>query len=377
MSAPKLIPQQEIARLVHDLKTPLAAMHTAAELISNDPLTHTQQHHLTTLKDEICNLQELATIILHAQTATPSEQDAPISHSHERPARSVHEQLRHIVDLYAPQAKHAGLNFVHRWSTDAMSAYATNANALQRILGVLIDNAIQHTNAGTITLSAHIKYTDHQPHVVVDLKDSGSGLTTEQAGLLNAPSPSSSENGNGIGLWSTRCLARELGGDMRLIKNSEYGACFEILLPLHETTKSQSTSASQADQNRNLRTPLKGSVLVVDDNKANRHLLEAVFSSFGLDVKEAANGMEALRIQKETPADLIFLDLNMPEMNGSETLKQMMQNGDKKPKAYFAITASVPPEQRPQLLQDGFTQILEKPVNPPALYSILESALRP
>ncbi|MES0869637.1 hybrid sensor histidine kinase/response regulator [Pseudovibrio sp. SCP19] len=371
MPAPKPAPKQDIARLVHDLKTPLSAMKTASDLIAQEPLSDQQHHHLNTLQKAIGSLEELTGIIL--QTHTEPETHQTGTHPIEPEAKPLLEQLTYIVDLFSPQAESSGHTLTHRWSRDAMSAYQTHSDELQRILAVLVDNAILYSNTGTITLSTHIKFSNHEPNIVVTLKDAGPGLSSEQASHLDAaPTPKRKSDGHGLGLWSARHLACENGGDLRLITNSEHEASFELILPIQEVEKNR----QQAPASQNItRSALSGSVLVVDDNEPNRELLAAIFSSFGLMVRTADSGKQALKMQEETPSDLIFLDLNMPEMNGAETLTQMQTNGYTRAKACFAITASIAPEDRPALFQQGFTQILEKPINPSALYSLLESTL--
>ena len=372
MSAPKPTPEQDVARLVHDLKTPLSAMKTASDLIAQEPLSTQQRHHLNTLQTAIKSLEELTGTILCTRTQTEHHSDTAIKAEPE--ARSLQEQLTYIVDLFSPQAESSGHTLTHRWSHEAMSAYQTHSDELQRILAVLVDNAILYSNTGTITLSAHIKFSNHHPGIVVTLKDAGPGLTHEQASHLDAaPTTKRKSDGHGLGLWSARHLACDHQGDLRLITNTEHATCFELVLPIFEIEQTQQPSPTPQNMKR---SELSGSVLVVDDNEPNRELLAAIFSSFGLTVRTANSGKQALTVQSEAPSDLIFLDLNMPEMSGSETLNQIQANEHAKAKACFAITASIAPEDRPTLFRQGFTQILEKPINPSALYSLLESTLQ-
>ncbi|GHB27938.1 hypothetical protein GCM10007094_15470 [Pseudovibrio japonicus] len=372
MPSSKPASRQDIARLVHDLKTPLSAMRTASELIAQEPLSDQQQHHLNTLQSSISSLEELTGTILHkyARSQSHNASAEPVDPK----SKPILEQLKYIVDLFSPQAERSGHALDYRWSHEAMSAYQTRSDELQRILAVLVDNAILYSNAGTITLSAHIKFSNHQPNIVVTLKDAGPGLTPEQVSYLDAPrTPKRGSDNHGLGLWSARHLARNHNGDLHLITNAKHEACFELLLPIQEipqTDKSSPTSRISP------RSALSGSVLIVDDNKPSRELLGAIFSSFGLKVRSTDSGKQALSLQEETPSDLVFLDLHMPEMSGHETLHQMKTNAQDNAKAYFAITASIAPDERPILLNQGFTQILEKPVTPSALYSLVESTLQ-
>ncbi|KZL21754.1 Autoinducer 2 sensor kinase/phosphatase LuxQ [Pseudovibrio axinellae] len=364
-------PKQDTARLVHDLKTPLSAMKTVSDLIAQEPLSNQQQHYLETLQKALSSLNELTNQLLSSHSHTQTHHGT--ASRAETAPKSILEQLVYIVDLFSPEAQSSGHTLTKRWSRDAMSAYTTHSDELQRILAVLVDNAILYSNPGTIILSAHIKFSNHTPNIVVTLKDAGPGLKPEQASRMDAaPTLQRKADGHGIGLWSARHLACEIGGDLRLITNSKRETCFELILPLQEIQREKQPAAEATVATR---SELSGSVLLVDDNTANREVLAAIFSSFGLLVRTANSGKQALELQQKTPADVIFLDLNMPEMDGSQTLRQMIASGLTKPKACFAITASVAQQERPRLFQEGFTQILEKPINPSALYSLLESTL--
>lgn len=374
MPARKAVPAQHVARIVHDLKTPLSAMHTAADLIAAEPLSTQQSKHLGTLQAAITALEQLTTSILQSpETETDGTPDHPEDILH---PLILQQQLAYTVDLFAPQAERSGHTFIFRWSQSAMSAYRTQADELQRILAVLVDNASLYSNPGTITLSAHIKFSSHKPFVVATLTDQGPGLNSKQVACMDAPGgPKRRSDGHGLGLWSARQLACEHGGDLRLITNTPEKSCFELVLPIMELSEDRNPATSEESSHRAAKVPLEGTALLVDDNEANRTLLHAILSSFGLHVHTAHSGQHALDLLPHTPVDLMFLDLNMPGLSGLETLKKISDSDHQMPKAVFAITAGIPAEERPTILQQGFAQILEKPINPIALYGTVESAL--
>ncbi len=357
MPAPQQAAKQDVARLVHDLKTPLAAMQTASDLIAHEPLSEQQLHHLNTLRSAINSLEELTAEILCAKP----------------PARSVLEQLAYITNLFTPQAQQSGHTLVQLWNSKSLSAYQTQSDELQRILALLMDNAIRYSNKGPITLSAHVQQSHHTPVLIVTLTDSGPGLTQIQVANLSKTAPAlGAPDGHGLGLSSACNLALECRGNLRLIANTPEEACFELSLPV---TVGQNLAHTSETPEKVQVTPLAGSALVVDDNAPGRELLAAVLSSFGLSVQEAESGEQALEMQQQTPSDLVFLDLNMPEMSGTQTLQALRKRNLVASKAVFAISASIPSAQRSQLLRQGFSEALEKPVNPPALYELLRNTL--
>ena len=375
MSANKAITTQNLKRIVHDLKTPLAAMHTAADLIAIDPLTGQQQKHLATLQTAITTLKELTHSILQS---SPIEGNEPqTTEQNYSNSLTLHQQLEYTVDLFAPQLKRSNHNLVCRWSENTMNAYYTKSNELQRILSALIDNASLYSTPGTVKLSAHIKFQSDKPFVVAALSDQGPGLTSEQADQLNTSQPpKQNKNGHGLGLWSAKQLANESDGHLHITTNSSQQTCFEIVLPIQELTPPKRLETPEEPSPELIKAPLKGTILIVDDNEASRALLQTILLSFDLKVQAVQNGQSALSALSRTPFDVILLDLNMPNLSGVQTLEKIQKaNFPQKPKAIFAITAGITTEEHQSLLNQGFKKILEKPITPLTLYSTLKNVL--
>ena len=106
------------------------------------------------------------------------------------------------------------------------------------------------------------------------------------------------------------------------------------------------------------------SILVVDDNEINRMLLNAQLTNIAANITEAKDGIEALVLIKQTPFDLILLDLNMPRMNGKEVMQYLKENSIilNKNTPIIAITAHASPEQLSSLSDIGFSGYLIKPI---------------
>lgn len=102
-------------------------------------------------------------------------------------------------------------------------------------------------------------------------------------------------------------------------------------------------------------------ILVVDDKQSNRELLVQMLSQVGFEVRVARNGQEAIVIWEKFEPNLIFMDMQMPVMNGYEATKEIKATLKGKATAIVAITASVFDEQKPEILSCGCDDIIYKP----------------
>jgi CheY-like chemotaxis protein len=361
-----------ISVLLHDLRTPLSAMRTAVEIIETDPTTPRQASALRTLEMAIDALLSMTTEGLAGGGVLPA--DAP---------RGVVGVIRSVADLFAADARARGL--YSRCEIDAaLDAHAVaDPLALRRILSVLYDNALKYTGEGGIALTARLACEEAGPFALVGLADTGIGIPEEERPLLfrarrRGELARGTASGSGLGLWSAARLAATQGGRLALAGSSPAGSRFELRLPLVDGGAAGARTAGDVPGARglaNIRQVARRRLLVVDDNEANRRMMEAMLGAFGCDTVLAEGGEAALALLRQGERfDAVLLDINMPGLDGVATLAGIRARPETRFLPVIGITAATLAD-RPGLEAAGFTGLMEKPVLPAVLFAALDRAI--
>ncbi|WP_249692032.1 hybrid sensor histidine kinase/response regulator [Stappia sp. WLB 29] len=364
-----------VAVLLHDLRTPLAAMRTAAEMIGADPTTQRQASALRTLEMAIDALLSMTTQGLAG--ATPEDEDAC----------DVATDILSVCELFSAEARVRGLTERRDIAGGLANYRVADPLALRRILSVLYDNALKYTAEGGLTLTARVGGEGNgagAPELELSLADTGIGIPDEERGLLfrarrRGELARDTATGSGLGLWSAGRLAVAQGGRLELAESSPAGSRFSLRLPLRPFegggTVRGSGKPRGARERPNIRCLVRRRLLVVDDNEANRRMMEAMLGAFGCDTLLASGGREALELLAREPVDAVLLDINMPGMDGIETLAEIRGRGDAAARLpVLGITAATLSTREREDLS-SFDLLLEKPVLPAALFSALDRAI--
>ncbi|WP_428698744.1 response regulator [Stappia sp.] len=374
-----------ISVLLHDLRTPLSAMRTAVEIIDTEPTTPRQTSAIRTLEMAIDALLSMTAEGLSGAQA-PRADDA----------RDLVGIIRSVTDLFAADARARGL--ASRCEiAGALDAYSVaDPLALRRILSVLYDNALKYTGEGGIALTAALVPGGARPAVAIRLADTGIGIPPEERPLLfrarqRGDLARGTASGTGLGLWSAARLAAAQGGGLTLFESSPQGSCFELRLPLLAPAADVTGARDPEGEDRpatgwaagwraggaargNVRPVARRRLLVVDDNEANRRMMEAILGAFGCDTVLAESGEAALERLAEEPFDAVLLDINMPGMDGVATLAGIRARTATARLPVIGITAATLAD-RPGLEAAGFDALMEKPVLPAMLFSALDRAI--
>ncbi|QGZ35053.1 hybrid sensor histidine kinase/response regulator [Stappia indica] len=368
-----------VAVLLHDLRTPLAAMRTAAEMIGADPTTQRQASALRTLEMAIDALLSMTTQGLAG--TTPEDEDAC----------DVATDILSVCELFSAEARVRGLAERRDIAAGLANYRVADPLALRRILSVLYDNALKYTAEGGLTLTARVGGEGARegggagaPELELSLADTGIGIPGEERGLLfrarrRGELARDTATGSGLGLWSASRLAVAQGGRLELAESSPAGSRFSLRLPLRPFEGGGAVRGNGKPGGRrerpNIRCLVRRRLLVVDDNEANRKMMEAMLGAFGCDTLLASGGREALELLAREPVDAVLLDINMPGMDGIETLAEIRGRGDAAARLpVLGITAATLSAREREDLS-GFDLLLEKPVLPAALFSALDRAI--
>ncbi|MGC9375452.1 MAG: ATP-binding response regulator, partial [Bacteroidales bacterium] len=232
---------------------------------------------------------------------------------------------------------------------------------------------------GYIKISTSINnISEGKIELLIKVKDTGIGIDfKQQEKVFNVFEQMEGQDnkrygGTGLGLAISNKLAGLMNGKILLESKKNNGSTFT--LKLHHVEVAGDTDEQKAELNSGKEKinfkPAK--ILIVDDNENNRKVLQLKLKKYNFEIFEATNGNQALLILKNTLPDIMFVDLNMPEMNGYELYKKICENDTLKNIPAIAVTAYTLEHDEEKVLNAGFDGYVSKPVDFKKIFRILK-----
>ncbi len=354
-----------LAKLSHEIRTPIAAILGFAELLV--PHDDGDQEKISAIRRNAKKLIELINNILDLSKVEAGQLKV------HRESLSPAQLLEELRSSKTAEASQKSLKLSVLIDNDVPLRITSDPIRLRQILMNLVANAIQFTDQGSIVLSTRLIAKSKQ--ICFEVIDTGIGISAEQQTRLFM---SYEQGGSGLGLVLGQRLAHALGGKITVRSEIGRGSAFAILLPCEpvDETKHVAVSATGANKLEASFASLDDAacaqrecprlrVFVVDDRRDSRHLLKQFIERSGDEVVVAENGRQALEVMAGQTSggeafDLVLMDLQMPELDGLETTRQLRSLGHVLP--IIALTASSRGDEREHCLQAGFTDFLTKPI---------------
>ena len=351
--------QKAKARLLtvmsHEMRTPLNGILGSADLIARDPLTDRQERLLRAVRfsgelllSHVNKVLELSR--LDSDQAAPRDEDFDL----DALVTGIAESLR-------PAAMERGNDLTASFPRKALGAVSGDKRAVQQCLVNLLGNAIKFTRDGDISVEVERVGGDE---VEFRVADTGLGIPEDHLDrifeeFVTIDTDYARENpGTGLGLPITRKLVVTMGGSIEVDSIEGEGSMFIMRIPL-----------PRADAPVVLPTPDAGPVavaprhvLVVEDNRVNRMIIEDMLKELGCTFESAENGDDGIALARAGRFDLLLLDISMPGKDGIETLAGIRALGGPGAAARaVAITAHAGAEDRARIL-GHFDDMLTKPI---------------
>jgi len=274
-----------------------------------------------------------------------------------------------LIVVNRQSAKQKGLKLKLELDIDSPLIIRGDPTRLRQVLNNLLSNAIKFTDSGFVSLkisSNHINDTNCS--IVFEVTDTGIGISNEQQGKLFQAfsqadnSMSRRYGGTGLGLYIAQNIVSLM--DSHLNVKSEYGSGTVFKFTLN-TTLARPEEQVQLSSSQIINLPTgalkKYWALIVDDTATNLYLMETVCQKFGLPYMTATNGQEAVDLAKEFKFDLIFMDIQMPIMDGYTAIREIRKLETAESTQIIALTASAMQEDVEKALGAGSTGFLPKP----------------
>lgn len=235
---------------------------------------------------------------------------------------------------------------------------------LSQILYNLIGNAVKFTSEGHVRLQIS-KAGKNKIDIVVE--DTGIGIEKESLSKIFEPFYQArninAKQGTGLGLAICKRLIEMLNGRVSVTSTLGIGTKFHVKLPLVESEVSlvQGTTSLKSEESKKPPKFTGLSTLIAEDNATNQLIITKMLELLNINYKIAENGQEALRLIEEETFDCVFMDCQMPVMDGYEATKQIRTKGLQIP--IFAMTANAAEENVDQCLAVGMDGFISKPIS--------------
>ncbi|BAY50270.1 multi-sensor hybrid histidine kinase (plasmid) [Scytonema sp. HK-05] len=355
---------QFLAHMSHELRTPLNVILGFTQLMGRDgSLTLQQQEYLDTINHSGEHLLNLINDVLEM-----SKIEAGRTTLNEN-SFSLYNLLDSMQQMLRLKAESKGLQLVFELATDLPDYIHTDESKLRQVLMNLLGNAIKFTQAGSVTLRVIWERTNEQTtfsHLVFQVEDTGLGIAREELKRIFEPfvqteTGRSSQEGTGLGLPITQKFVDLMGGEITVDSRLGEGTIFRFYVHASAVAADQLQAQTPSQQVIGLEPgqPVYR-ILVAEDKRENRQLLIKLLRPVGFQVQEVTNGQEAVSLCKSWSPHLIWMDMQMPVMNGFEATKEIKALGGQSP-VVIALTGSAFEEDRMAALSIGCDDFVRKP----------------
>ncbi len=363
-----------LANMSHELRTPLNAILGYAQLVARDEsLARDHRESLETILHSGEHLLSLINNVLNLSKIEAGQMKLQPG------AFNLLELLSGLGQMFNIQARAKGLDFVVQRRSALPELIYTDQQKLRQVLINLLGNAVQYTAVGQITLTVWTTHRSGQQTILyLVVEDTGVGIAPADLERLFLPFEQSGyllqeAEGTGLGLAICKQFVQLLNGHLHVESQVGQGSRFTVEIPVSVVS---TPPPSLVPERRiiGVRPNPDASairVLVVDDQPANRQMLELLLGRCRLDVVSVSNGRDALEMTELWRPHLIFMDMRMPIMGGMETTRRLraMPQGQSVP--IVALTASVFEEERKCILAGGCDAFISKPFREEDIFKLL------
>ena len=341
-----------LATMSHEIRTPLNGILGMADLLADDRLDAGQRQKVGVIRSAGDLLLDVINDILDFSKLESGAVEFNVS------SFRLDEVVDLVAEMMRPRAQAKGLLF--EVSCPSVNV-TTDPVRLRQILVNLVGNAIKFTEAGKIQLSTTIGEAPGGASCLqICVTDTGIGMSEQTIGKLfrefeqGDPSINRRFGGTGLGLAICKRLIDTMGGTIEVSSKQGEGSTFKLKLPCQVTVADAVAPVEQPQVRRS------GRVLVVEDNAVNRQVAEGLLQKLGMQVSLAENGAQAIEMVNAQQFDLIFMDMQMPVMDGLSATRALRAEGCAIPIA--GLTANAFASDRADCLAAGMDDFVSKPV---------------
>ncbi len=377
------IKSEFLANMSHEIRTPMNGMLGMMQLLSDSPLSSEQRGFVdTALRSTEQLLNIINDILDFSKIEAGKLQLARVEFS----PRAV---VSDVIKLFTPKCQQKNIGISLNIADEVPALIMGDPTKLNQIISNLVGNAVKFTDEGYINVSCRFR----AGYLTLEVKDSGIGIEPDAHktifdSFIQADGSSTRRySGTGLGLAIVRQLVELMAGNIELSSVPDEGSTFTITLPVEAIAPQQESSDNNtqmepfvtSEKNKSIvNTGQKTHILVVEDNKTNQRVITTMLGKLGYQPEVVDNGKEALSRLLESRYALIFMDCQMPVMDGYQTTRLIREMVAKGEIDYLirivAMTGNALEGERERCMEAGMDDYIAKPVRLSLLKKVLENA---
>nr|WP_086940517.1 aerobic respiration two-component sensor histidine kinase ArcB [Thaumasiovibrio occultus] len=354
-----------ISTISHELRTPLNGIVGLSRMLLDSQLSEEQRMHLRTINVSAITLGHIFNDVIDMDKFDRRKMELSPK------AINFREFVGEIGSLAQLMTEQKGLRFEIDELSELPACVEVDDTRLRQVLWNLISNAVKFTKEGGVNLSVSADMQDGLAEIVFEVEDSGIGIPDDELDNIFAMYYQVKQEGSnlhalgtGIGLSVSRQWVQLMHGDITVSSELGHGSTFNVTITVpvaNQCVSGEDTSLPVATR------PLQ--ILLVEDIELNITVACNLLESLGHNVKVARDGFQALEHYQPEEFDLIFLDIQLPDMTGFDIAQQWHLQYSHLP-PLVALTANLLKDKQ-EYLDKGMVDALSKPLNVKAIGQVL------
>lgn len=351
-----------LANMSHEIRTPMNGILGMIDVMTQSIEDNEQKENLEIIQKSAQSLLVLINDVLDYSKIESGKMQL------EKIDFDVKQLVEYSVKLFAFQGKERGLKILCEFDEDIPDRLTGDPLRLRQVINNLVSNAVKFTSRGCIFVEVKIlECLERELVLRFVVRDTGIGMPKEKIEcLFNSfeqidSSTTRKYGGTGLGLAIVKELTELMNGNIKVESQINKGSSFIVDIPFMVSKKPEKNSVETVitrDRELNLN---KVSILLAEDNRVNQLIMIKMFKKNGMEIEIADNGKEVLEKLEERYFDIIFMDIQMPVLDGYETTKKIRERNIDIP--IIALTANALKGDKEKCLARGMNDYISKPVS--------------